>query len=509
MSSMQEWNQSLWVETTPQANYPKLNADIQVDVAVIGAGITGLSVAANLKREGATVAVIEAGNIASGATGYTTAKVTSQHGLIYFDLIDQAGEELARQYADANETAITKIASQIEELGIDCDFRRGDAHVYTTDTNQLDTIEKEVEAAISLGLPAAFTGDTELPYSVAGTVRFENQAMFHARKYCLGLAKSIPGDGSDIFEHTRATDVECNGSCVVHAENGTITAGHVVMATQIPFLDRGGYFARTSPARSYAIAAKVDASVLSNMYISIDSPTRSLRPHLENGESFLLIGGEGHKVGQDPDTHERYQALESWAHDQFGVQSVQYRWSAQDYMAVDHVPYIGRITPNNERILIATGFNKWGMTTGVAAGVMLTETIMGRTSPWSEVFDSTRMDIRRSAKDFVLENANVAKRLIGDRLRTLSVPDISELSPDEGGIVEADGEKVAAYQDEAGQLHTISPTCTHLGCQVTWNTAERSWDCPCHGSRFDIDGKVLQGPAIKPLEPEMKATPDR
>lgn len=235
------------------------------------------------------------------------------------------------------------------------------------------------------------------------------------------------------------------------------------------------------------------------MYISIDSPTRSLRPHTENGVSYQIIGGEGHKVGQDPDTRERYQALEDWSRENFDVQSIEYRWSAQDYMAVDHVPYIGPISSDNERVLVATGFNKWGMTSGTVAGLILADTINGRTSPWSDVFQSTRMDIGRSAKSFLLENANVAKRFVGDRLRTLRVPDVSDLQANEGGIVEADGEKVAAYRDESGNLHTVSPICTHLGCQVTWNTGERSWDCPCHGSRFTIDGDVIQGPAVEPL----------
>lgn len=499
MGSLHEDNISLWVGTTQDANYPQLSGDVHVDVAVIGAGITGLSVAAQLKRAGAKVAVLEAGHVASGATGYTTAKVTSQHGLLYQDLIDRAGKELAGQYAEANETAISEISRQVKELGIDCDFRHGDAHIYSCDINQLEFIENEVDAARSLGIQASYHTNTELPYPVEGAVRFWNQAMFHPRKFCLGLAASIPGDGSHIFEHTRATDVDCEGECTVSTDTGKIYAGHVVMATQIPFLDRGGYFARTSPARSYAIALKINGPVPNDMYISNDGPTRSLRPHVENGESYLLVGGEGHKVGQDPDTRERYQSLEDWAREQFDVQSVEYRWSAQDYMAVDHVPYIGPITPKNERILIATGFNKWGMTTGAVAGLILTDTIMGRRSPWSDVFDSTRADIRRSAKEFVTENANVAKRFVGDRLRTLKVPDAADLSNDEGGIVESDCKKVAAYRDESGKLHTVSPTCTHLGCQVTWNTAERSWDCPCHGSRFDVDGKVLQGPAIKPL----------
>lgn len=499
MGSLHEHNTSLWIGTTSKTDWPRLEGDVNVDVAVIGAGITGLSVATQLTRAGARVAVIEAGRIAAGATGYTTAKVTSQHNLFYHDLKETAGEELARQYADANEAGLAEIARQVNDMTIDCDFRRADAFTYTEDANQLKRIQAEVDAASSLGLPATFEESTELPYPIAGAVRFSNQGMFHPRKYCLGLAQSIAEQGGHVFEMSLATDVNCNGECTVTTDGGTVRAGHVVMATHIPFLNLGGYFARTWPARSYTIASKLNSPVLDDMYISIDSPTRSLRPHTENGTSYQIIGGEGHKVGQDPDTRERYLALESWANENFDVQSVEYRWSAQDYMAVDNVPYIGRITPGNERILVATGFNKWGFTTGAAAGMILSNTILGHKSPWSDVFQSTRTDISRSAKQFVMENANVAKRFVGDRLRTIRVPDISELKPGEGGVVEANGEKVGVYRDESGKPHSVSPVCTHLGCMVTWNTAERSWDCPCHGSRFDVDGAVIQGPSIEPL----------
>lgn len=500
MGSLHEHNISLWVGTTQETRYPALKDDISVDVAVVGDGIIGLSVAAMLKRSGARVAVIEAGRIAAGATGYTTAKVSSQHGLVYRELLDDAGEELARQYAEANETAITEMASFVEELDIDCDFRRADAFSYTEDPDQIEHIHAEVEAAVSLGLPASFAASTGLPFDVAGAVRFANQAMFHPRKYCLGLAASIPGDGSHVYEMTRATDVTSNDRCEVTTDHGIVRADHVVLATQIPFLDKGGFFARTSPARSYAIAVQLDGSAPDDMYLSIDSPTRSVRSHIENDTTYTIIGGEGHKVGQDPDTSQRYQALETWTREHFGVRSVDYRWSAQDYMPVDNVPYIGPITAGNRRVLVATGFRKWGMTTGTVAGMILTDTIVGRESPWAAVFDSTRREVRRSAKKFVLENTNVAKRFVGDRIRTMKIPDAADLGPGEGGVVEADGDKVAAYRDEAGKLHAVSPTCTHLGCLVSWNTAEKTWDCPCHGSRFDVDGEVIQGPAIDRLE---------
>jgi Rieske Fe-S protein len=272
------------------------------------------------------------------------------------------------------------------------------------------------------------------------------------------------------------------------------------MATHLPFVQQGLFHTRASPARSYAMAAKLRGVTPTQMYLSIDTPTRSIRPHQEGDTGYVILGGEGHKVGQDPDTRARYDALEQWARQEFEVEEIVARWSAQDYMPVDDVPYIGPITADNDRLLVATGFKKWGMTTGVVAGMILTDTILGRESPWSPVFDSTRKDIVRSAKKFVSEGVNVGVRLVGDRLRTIRRDDVTELGHGEGGIVSLDGDKVAAYRDEQGALHAVSPTCTHMGCQVTFNTAEKSWDCPCHGSRFSIDGDVLQGPAVTALE---------
>lgn len=500
MGSLHENNISLWVGTTHETAYPPLAGDIDVDVAVIGAGIAGLSVAAMLKQQGARVAVIEAGRVASGVTGYTTAKVTSLHGAMYADLLKDAGEEQARLYGEANEAAIAETAAMVERLGIDCDFRRGDAYTYTIDPNQLEKIHAEVEAAASLGLPASFTNTTDLPYSIEGAVKFTDQAMFHPRKYCIGLAASIVGDGSHVFEMTTATDVTCDDRCEITTEHGIVRASYVVMTTHLPFLQKGAFYTRTHPARSYAMAVELNGSTPKGMYLSIDTPSRSVRPHLEGDTAYVILGGEGHKVGQDPDTRERYEALEAWAREHFDIRSIAYRWSAQDYMPVDDVPYIGPITSSDERLLVATGFKKWGMTTGAVAGMILTDTINGRESPYSAVFDSTRKDFARSAKQFIKENLNVAKHLVGDRIKTMKPESPADLGNGEAGIVEEDGEKLAAYRDESGTLHALAPHCTHMGCLVAFNTAEKSWDCPCHGSRFGYDGKVLQGPALKDLE---------
>jgi glycine/D-amino acid oxidase-like deaminating enzyme/nitrite reductase/ring-hydroxylating ferredoxin subunit len=453
-----------------------------------------------LKEAGVRVALLDAGRVASGVTGYTTAKVTSLHGLIYADLAETFGDDAARTYGEANQAALERVARFVAERNIDCDFARRPAYTYTEDPEGVGDIEAEVTAAQRAGLPARFTTETDLPFEVQGAVCFDHQALFHPRKYCINLAASIPGEGSYVFESTRALDVEQDSACTVRTERGDIRADHVVMATLLPFLDRGGFFAKCHPSRSYALAVRVEEEATQGMYLSAGSPTRSVRPHMSEDQTLLIISGEGHKTGQDQDTTRRYAALEDWTRSRYSVRSVDYRWSAQDYIPVDRIPYIGPLTRRSERLYVATGFKKWGMTNGTAAAMIISDAILGHQNPWASLFDANRVEVSASAKEFVKENLNVAKRFVGDRLKSLVVPSIDELGPGEGKVVRAGGEVVAAYRDDDGVVHAVSPICTHMGCHVTFNTAERSWDCPCHGSRFDYDGRVIQGPALKDLE---------
>ena len=499
MGSLSENNPSLWVESTPVTAYPRLaEGHPSVDAVVIGAGITGLTTALLLRRQGATVALLEAGHLCSGVTGYTTAKVSSLHGLVYADLADSYGDGTARLYGEAQEAAIVRIEELVTELGIDCDFSRRSAFTYTSEADSVASIESEVEVAARLGLPATFTTETELPYAVAGAVRFDDQAQFHPRQYCLGLAAAFTADGGELFEQTRALDVdEDDGGCTVKTEHGDLRAGTVVVATHIPFLDRGGYFATCHPTRSYAMAVELDVPVPKGMYLSTDTPSRSVRSAM--GDSVVILGGEGHKTGQDEDTRERYAALEDWARQEVPVRAGHHRWSAHDYVPADGLPFIGPQTKTS-RIHVATGFKKWGMTNGTVAGMLIADLVGGRENPWAEVFDATRKKESATSREFLRENANVATRFVGDRIASLRAPEAGTLAPGEAGIVRLVGDKVAAYREEVGVLHAVSPKCTHLGCLVQFNTAELSWDCPCHGSRFTVDGEVLQGPAVTDLE---------
>ena len=497
MGSVLEHHPSLWIATTDPGDFPALSGQDAADVVVVGAGITGLSTACLLAEQGATVVVVDAGSICAGATGYTTAKVTSLHGLTYAELADRFDADRARLYGEANEAAIGEIARLVAAHGIDCAFERRAHIVYTTDPSSRSSVEQEAEVAASLGLPASSTTQTDLPFEVEAAVRVDDQAQFHPRAYCLGLARAIQAAGGRIYAHTRARHVD-GTTGVVATDNGKVRGDAVVVATHLPIAEMGGYFARTEPWRSYAIAVTVDGDRPHDMYISTDAPTRSLRTAGE----LLIVGGEGHKVGDAHDTTDHYRDLDRWAREHFAVTEVAHRWSAQDWSSADGVPYIGRMAGNGDRVYVATAFRKWGMTHGTVAAILIRDLIAGRENPWLDVYDATRIAPKQSIRGVISESAAVLKHFIGDRLGLGDEATIEELAPGEGAVVRIDGDPIAAYRDDDGEVHAVSATCTHLGCHVTFNPAELSWDCPCHGSRFSTDGAVLEGPAVDDLAPK-------
>jgi glycine/D-amino acid oxidase-like deaminating enzyme/nitrite reductase/ring-hydroxylating ferredoxin subunit len=502
MSATAAKHGSVWLDTGPsQPELPQLDRQVETDVAVIGGGIVGITTALLLREAGLRVVLLEADRLARGVSGQTTAKVSSQHGLVYDELRHKHGAEAARVYGQANQAALAWIRERVEGDGIDCDLRRQAAYTYVTSAEKRSQVEAEVEAAIAAGLPAALDETPPLPYPVAAAVRFDDQAEFHPRKYLLALAERLVADGCEIYERSHAVQVDDGDDArTVKTPGGQVVADRVVVATHYPFLDRSLAFARLHAERSYAIACRIAGAPPRGMHISGDSPTRSIRAVPVGGEELLLVGGEGHKTGTAGDTDERYMRLERFAREHWDVESVEYRWSTQDNITVDRLPYVGRLTPRSSNVLMATGFAKWGMTGGTAAAAILADLLMGRESQAGALFDPWRLTPRASAKGLLEENAQVALRFVGDRLTKPGTRSIDSLRPGEGDIVRHDGEKVAAYRDEDGSLVAVSTRCTHLGCQVSWNPAERSWDCPCHGSRFAPDGEVLHGPAVHRLE---------
>lgn len=493
---------SVWIDTAPAPRLnPQLDGDVHADVVVIGGGIVGITTALLLTEAGSRVVLLEAGRLAGGTSGYTTAKVSSQHGLIYSRLRSKHSAEIAQRYGEANESALAWIAARVQRDGIECDFRRQPSYAYVTSARDRSKIEQEAEAAAEAGLPATLVETTPLPYPVEAAVRFEHQAEFHPRKYLHALVDKLIAAGAQVFERSHAVEVGgFEGRQQVKTPGGRVFADRVIVATHYPFLDRSLAFARLRPQRSYAITCRIDGAVPEGMHISGDSPTRSIRAVPVGGEELLLVGGEGHKTGTEQDTELRYERLEAFAREHWDVRSVEHRWSAQDPITPDLLPYIGALTPRNDKVLMATGFAKWGMTGGTVAALLLTDLALGRPAMWKDLFDPNRFTPLASARRLVQENAHVGARFVADRLRKGSSTPVENLRPGEGEIVQHGGEKVAASRDDQGTLHVVSARCTHLGCLVNWNNAERSWDCPCHGSRFAPDGTVLEGPAVHRLE---------
>ncbi len=491
---------TLWIATTPKTAYPSLSGEISVDVAVVGGGIVGLTAAVLLKKSGATVAVLESNEIARGVSGHTTAKITSAHGLIYNYLVKYYKEEKAHQYAEANQGAIEFIASYIRENGISCDFHRTSACTFSPEEKDRQSFQDEVEAAAGLGLPVRYTESAPVPFPVRGAICYENQAFFHPRKYLLALAERIPGNGSHLFEHTRVKDVNGGSPCSIATDRGTLKAGQVIVATHFPILNRGLFFAKMIPRRAYLMALKINGEAPEGMYYGIAPPYHTIRKHVtETGEATLLIGGEDHITGHRRDTLEPYRRLIVFARKNFEVQSVLYHWSTQDNDPFDRIPFIGHHSFFSRRIFVATGFSGWGMTNGTAAAMILSDLLSGRSSPWSPVFNPSRSTPYRSKK-FFFRNMSVSGTLIRDYLPAGRRKPISDLVSGEAAIVDKDGKEVAAFRDEQGRFHTVTPRCTHMFCKVEWNEAEKSWDCPCHGSRFEYGGKVLHAPATQDLE---------
>jgi glycine/D-amino acid oxidase-like deaminating enzyme/nitrite reductase/ring-hydroxylating ferredoxin subunit len=495
--------ESYWIASTEAPEFPRLEGEVAVDVAVIGAGITGVMAATLLKRAGKSVALVESKRILRGATGYTTAKLTAGHNVIYVHLERHFGAEGARLYAAANQSAVATVARMAVEEGIECDLERTRNFVYSESEEEVEMLRGEADAARRAGLPASFTRETELPFAVAGAVVLEEQAQFHPRKFLLPLARALPGDGSHVFELTRVRGVREGEPCLVETAHGSVRAPSVVVATHLPILDRGFFFAKTHPKRSHVLAARVRPDqAVSGMYISTEDPIHSVRSARDGDERLLLVGGEGHKTGQEPHTDEREERLAAWARERLGVDDFAYRWATQDFYSVDRVPYVGRLRRGSSRILVATGFGGWGMSNGVASAHVLADLVLARENAWAALYDAKRLKPVASAVDFAKENANVAKRWLGDRARAAAADDdLETLAPGEGRVLRLNGELVGIRRDAAGALHAVSAVCTHLGCIVSWNPAEESWDCPCHGSRFAADGTAIQGPAVDDLAP--------
>ncbi len=476
--------ESIWSKTEQLPLFPPLQGALSVDAAVIGGGMAGVLIAHFLKAAGLNVVVLEAGRLGSGQTKNTTAKITAQHGLIYHRLAEQFGEEKSRQYAEANQRAIAEYRCLIEEGKIDCDFTEAPAYLYSTGGSE--QLEKEYEAAKAAGIGAELLFGTELPFPVSAALRFDDQAHFHPLKFLRALA-----GGLNICEQTTVRSVEGNE---IVTGRGTVTAQFIIFACHYPFVNAPGYyFMRMHQERSYVLALE-NAAKLEGMYYGVDADGLSFRPQGD----LLLLGGGNHRTGENS-AGGQYQKLREAAMRYWPESREVAHWSAQDCMTLDGVPYIGQFSLPTPNWFVATGFEKWGMTSSMVAALTLRDLITKEECPWAEVFSPLRFTPSASAKTLMQETAQATKGLV----RKFLVPpraDIEALPNGHGGVVEYDGEKVGVYKDENGEAFIVSVRCPHLGCQLEWNPDEKSWDCPCHGSRFDYRGNLIDNPAQQDLE---------
>ncbi len=470
---------SLWHETAHFSPRPTLEGDIETEAAVIGGGMAGILTAAMLEEAGVRTVVLEADRVGSGQTGGTTAKVTAQHGTIYRRLEEHLGGENAALYAQANQEAVERYEKLIRDRDISCGWQRLPAYLYSMTGDP--ALEAETAAQERAGLPVCLTEHTALPFPVKGAARCDRQGQFHPLQFLFALS-----EGLTVYEHTRALSVE-GGE--VRTDHGAVRAGAVIFACHFPFLNMPGYyFARMHQERSYVLALR-GAPAVEGMYYSVDAGGLSLR----QAGDYLLVGGGGHRTGENK-SGGQYDALSRSSALLFPGAREAFRWSAQDCVTLDGLPYIGQFSAATPRWYVATGFAKWGMTSAMVSAVLIRDLLTGKDNPYAGLFSPQRFTPAASMDELV-KNSVHAARDWGREWFTPGRADFEALPLGHGGIVDREGKKVGVYKSPEGDVFLIDPCCPHMGCQLEWNPEEKSWDCPCHGSRFDVRGGLLTGPA--------------
>ncbi len=494
------WTDSVDRPTLPAYETPKS----KTEVGIVGAGLTGITAAYILSKAGFKVCLLDAATVLNGTSGHTTAKITAQHGLIYHELQQHFGTEQAQQYYKANQEAKDFIESTVKKEQINCQFQEEPAFLIANDKKELEKLQLEAEAYESLGITSKWVDHPDFPFPAIAALCMDNQAMFHPVQYGLDLLEACLNNGVEVFENTRATHIEYHEHPAIVTDAGNrLFCNHIIQASHYPFYDGEAYYPiRMYADRSYLMAAKVRHPLPEGMFLHPKNPARSYRRAEINGEEHLLIGGENHKTGQsDVDMFEHIKTLAADADHYFGLEAIPYYWSAQDYVTLDKLPYVGPVSEAHPQIHVATGFRKWGMTNSANAAKLLSDLIMEKENPIATMLSPARsVKADPGYRNVISYNADVAKHLVKGKFGSVK-QQISDLNKNEACVTMHNGKRIGVYKDQDENTHAVDTTCTHLGCEVAWNNAEKSWDCPCHGSRYDFKGEVLNGPAKKALSP--------
>jgi len=495
---------SYWMDSGSLPRFPALDRNVEVDVAVIGGGITGITAAYLLKQSGKTVALIDRRRFASVDTGHTTAHVTYVTDLRLTDLERNFGRDHACAVWDAGRAALWQIGATVDAEQIDCDFEWVNAYLHlpigAPEGTDVSTLQEDAQLAAALGFDARFLD--RVPLMNRPGVEFEGQALFHPRKYLRALLETIPGDGSHLFEHTNADDVVDDPLTIVAGDH-RISCGYMVIATHTPLMGKTNLASATllqtklALYTTYAVGGRLAAGdVVAGSFWDTADPYSYLRVERRGDHHYVILGGQDHKTAQADDPRRCYEHLERQFRALFPLVEITHHWSGQVIETNDGLPFIGE---TSDRQFAATGFAGNGMTFGTLSAMMARDAACGLDNPWTDLFHPSRTKIKGALWDYLRENKDYPYYLVRDRLAGPEGRSLRELRRGEGKILELNGKRVAAYRNESGVVTELSAICTHMGCVVAWNDAERTWDCPCHGSRFEPAGKVLAGPAESPL----------
>lgn len=473
----------------------------EVDICIIGAGITGITCGYELSKLGYTVSIIEKNEIGSGTTGRTTGKITSQHDSFYNYLEESFSIDTAKKYLEANEKAINKIENIIKNENIECDFERLNSYIYTTKKEEINLLEKEFKTLEKLKYKCEYITDLDLPFKIAGGICFKNQAQFHPIKYINGLAKYVKEKGNKIYTHTIAKEIKkSDDKYIVKTDKFSISASYIIIASHYPFFKiKGLYSAKMYQSMSYLIAIETKKQLPSGMYISVSNPNITIRRAKYNEKNVLLIGGGDNKTGKEVTYEKTYGRLEKFAREYYPDAKILAKWNAQDCVTLDKLPYIGQASKLLPNVYVATGFKKWGMTLSSVAVDIIVDDIRGRENEYKDIFLSSRMQPIKNHEEMKNMLVDSSKALVINKLKEKDIVE-KRIKKETGGIIEIDGRKIGIYKDEKGEIYAVNPKCTHLGCLLVWNQVEKTWDCPCHGSRFDYKGKNIIEPAYDDLD---------